>query len=111
MLLFTAAFARLPRLVALMYGAWMNTHDNAEDDKDNLSEELRDLAMLHPTYSNLELKEARAQLYRYFDLAWRIFVRLEREGKLDALNLTGKPVNLKLNSESLDPPFKHVPPP
>ena len=51
------------------------------------------LADLHPDYSELELNEAHARLRRYFDIAWAIFARLEREGKLDELNLTGCNVN------------------
>lgn len=51
-------------------------------------EELRLLAELHPDYDQVELEEARATLYRYFDLVWKIFVRLEREGSLDSLSLT-----------------------
>ena len=51
------------------------------------------LAALHPDYSELDLNEAHARLRRYFDLAWAIFVRLEREGKLDELNLTASNVN------------------
>jgi hypothetical protein len=82
----------------------MNTHEMPENKNDERSEELQDLALLHPTYSDLELKEARVKLYGYFDLAWQIFTRLEREGKLDALNLTGKPVNLKLNPKGANPP-------
>ena len=75
----------------------MKTHEISEEDE--LIEELKDLAVLHPTYSRLELEEARAKLYRYFDLAWQIFVRLEQEGKLDELNLTNKPLNLKVNAQ------------
>jgi hypothetical protein len=82
----------------------MNTHEISEDENEELTEELQELALLHPSYSVLELKEARAKLYGYFDLAWQIFTHLEREGKLDALNLTGKPVNLKLNSKGANPP-------
>jgi hypothetical protein len=74
----------------------MNTSETSEVNE--LSEELKDLAVLHPTYSLLELEQARAQLHRYFDLAWQIFVRLEHEGKLGALNLTNQPVNLKVNA-------------
>jgi hypothetical protein len=51
------------------------------------------LASLHPDYSELDLNEAHARLRLYFDLAWEIFMRLEREGKLDELNLTASPVN------------------
>jgi hypothetical protein len=49
----------------------------------NVPEHLRSLARLHPDYSLIELEESYAQLYRYFDLVWGIFVRLEREGRLD----------------------------
>ena len=57
---------------------------------DNLPDDLKELATLHPGYNRLELEESRAQLFRYFDLVWAIFERLEREGKLDSLNLTQK---------------------
>jgi hypothetical protein len=65
---------------------------------EELSASLKDLAQLHPTYSRLELEEAHAQLFSYFDLVWRIFMRLEREGKLDALNLTKKSINPTFNA-------------
>jgi hypothetical protein len=37
--------------------------------------------------------EARAKLRRYFDLAWRIFERLEGEGTPADVNLTVSTVN------------------
>jgi hypothetical protein len=49
----------------------------------NMPDHLRSLARLHPDYKLMELEESHAQLYRYFDLAWGVFVRLEQEGKLD----------------------------
>jgi hypothetical protein len=52
-------------------------------DVDDDNADLADLRILHPDYTDLELEESRAQLYRYFDLAWEVFVRLEEEGKLD----------------------------
>ena len=49
----------------------------------NMPEYMRSLARLHPDYSMIELEESRAQLYRYFNLAWGILLRLEQEGRLD----------------------------
>jgi len=67
----------------------MLTSMQQEEDKHaNVPEHLRSLARLHPDYSLLELEESHAQLYRYFDLVWGIFTRLEREGELDEV-LTG----------------------
>lgn len=51
--------------------------------QNRIPEHLRSLVRLHPDYSLIELEESRAQLYRYFDLAWGIFLRLEQEGRLD----------------------------
>jgi hypothetical protein len=53
------------------------------DPDDGDDSDLADLKLLHPDYTDLELKESRAQLYQYFDLAWEVFTRLEREGKLE----------------------------
>jgi hypothetical protein len=41
----------------------------------------------------LEDGERRDELVAYFDLAWEIFVRLEREGKLGISSLTTPEVN------------------
>lgn len=51
------------------------THDSEEQLQD-------DLVLLHRIYPNLnreQLLEAKEHLDRYFDLAVRIFLRLERE--------------------------------
>ena len=55
----------------------METH--SKDSQEQLQEEL---AMLHRDFPNLkreQLLEAKENLDRYFDLAVRIFLRLERE--------------------------------
>jgi len=62
------------------------------------------LAALYPHYTEAELIEAAAQLRRYFDLAWKVFVRLEREGKLNQLNLTVPKVNPTVNPLKLTDP-------
>ena len=41
----------------------------------------------------LEAAELSAELHDYFDLAWEIFARLEREGKLGISDLTTSEVN------------------
>jgi len=75
--------------------------DNTDDLKDEtLRKDLQALALLHPTYTDLELREAHARLYRYFDLVWGMLVRLEDEGKIGELNLTGSMVNLKVNADA-----------
>ncbi len=56
---------------------------NLPHEQSSIPEHLRSLARLHPDYSRIELEESHAQLYRYFDLVWGIFVRLEQEGKLN----------------------------
>lgn len=81
----------------------------AQNANDNLPDDLAELANLHPAYNRLELEEAKAKLWSYFDLVWAIFVRLEREGKLDGLNLTGKPSGPTVkgpvpNTSQLSPP-------
>jgi hypothetical protein len=80
----------------------MNRREISEAN--DLPEELKDLAILHPTYSRVELEEARAQLFRYFDLVWEVFVRLESEGKLGFLNLTKDGVNPTVKPQT---PHKH----
>jgi hypothetical protein len=54
-------------------------HPIAEDSQQQIQE---DLILLHRIYPNLtrqQLLEAKENLDRYFDLAVRIFLRLERE--------------------------------
>jgi hypothetical protein len=56
-------------------------------------------------------QERRTELLDYFDLAWDIFVRLEREGRLDALNLTSSQVNPTVkppNVRETDQPNKNA---
>jgi len=89
----------LPLHAQSVYAPLMSDSNHVDQNIEELTEELQDLAILHPTYSRIELEEARAQLYRYFDLVWEVFVHLESEGKLDALNLTNKPLNLKVNAD------------
>jgi len=43
--------------------------------------------------SQTNIDEARAKLHRYFELAWKVFIRLENEGRLDEINLTASKVN------------------
>ena len=68
---------RLPAFDLRSYASWMETH--SKDSQEQLQEEL---AMLHRDFPNLkreQLLEAKENLDRYFDLAVRIFLRLERE--------------------------------
>ena len=83
--------ALLPKRCSTRYCAIMPISDTSQQSGEQKPR--RSLADLHPDYSELELNEAHARLRRYFDLAWAIFVRLEREGKLDDLNLTASKVN------------------
>jgi hypothetical protein len=50
---------------------------------DALPEHLQPLAEMYPDYDRLRLEEAHADLYRYFDMVWEMFVRLDKEGKLE----------------------------
>jgi len=57
-------------------------------------EQLQDeMVMLHRVYPNLnreQLLEAKENLDRYFDLAVRIFLRLERERQISPLTVQAK---------------------
>jgi hypothetical protein len=67
----------------------MQEEDNQVDQSSSdLEDDLRSLAAINPGYTRLELEEARARLYRHFDMVWSMFVRLEAEGTLDSLALT-----------------------
>ena len=62
----------------------METH--SKDSQEQLQEEL---AMLHRDFPNLKrerLLEAKENLDRYFDLAVRIFLRLEKEKAQEAFD-------------------------
>ena len=50
---------------------------------------------------NNEELERQNELIDYFDLAWQIFTRLEKEGKLDALNLTSGRLNPTVKPENV----------
>ena len=50
--------------------------------------------------NNVE-SERQNDLIDYFDLAWQIFTRLEKEGKLDALNLTSGRLNPTVKPENV----------
>ena len=52
----------------------MTNSSNIQDSPD-----FSDLRKLHPDYTDLELQQSHDQLYAYFDLAWSIFTRIERE--------------------------------
>jgi hypothetical protein len=63
---------------------WMKPHP--KDSQEQLQDEL---VMLHRVYPNLnreQLLEAKENLDRYFDLAVRIFLRLEQEQNGDAFD-------------------------
>ncbi len=47
-----------------------------------LHDKLRPLRTLYPEYTEVELEEAYENLMRYFDRAWKVFVRLRDEGRL-----------------------------
>jgi hypothetical protein len=51
----------------------------------------------------LKKLERREELIAYFDLAWEIFVRLERDGKLGTSNLTIPKVNPTVNPPTAPP--------
>jgi hypothetical protein len=62
---------------------------NAEDSEEQLQEGLVLLHRIYPNLNRQQLVEAKENLDRYFDLAARIFLRLEREEAsrlLDASN-------------------------
>lgn len=68
--------------------AWMETA--SRDSQEQLQD---DLVMLHRIYPNLnreQLLEAKENLDRYFDLAVRIFLRLEREENKESFDTTAE---------------------
>lgn len=68
--------------------SWMEHH--SKDSQEQLQEEL---AMLHRDFPNLkreQLLEAKENLDRYFDLAVRIFLRLEKERAKTPFDTTKK---------------------
>ena len=63
--------------------AWMELSSNSEEQLQD------DLILLHRIYPNLnrkQLLEAKENLDRYFDLAVRVFLRLEREQNSSAVD-------------------------
>ena len=64
---------------------------------DERDPKLDHLASLHPTYSQLELREAQAQLRQYFDLAWEIFSRITEQNEPSEINLTVADLNPMVN--------------
>jgi hypothetical protein len=63
--------------------AWMELSSNSQEQLQD------DLVLLHRVYPNLnrkQLLEAKENLDRYFDLAVRIFLRLEQEQNGDAFD-------------------------
>ena len=80
-------FFRIDFLVSILLMQFNEHAHNA----DVLPEHLRPLAELYPVYDRLRLEEAHADLYRYFDMVWEMFIRLDKEGKLEqALTLARK---------------------
>jgi hypothetical protein len=55
-------------------------YPNREDSQEQLQEDLILLHEIYPSLNREQLLEAKENLDRYFDLAVRIFLRLEREG-------------------------------
>jgi|1185.fasta_scaffold00023_6 hypothetical protein len=78
----------------------------AEDSQEQIQE---DLVLLHRIYPNLnrhQLLEAKENLDRYFNLAVRIFLRLEREdAALDPTNKNSYDPNTKVDSPT--PPLSN----
>lgn len=68
-----------------------------------IPEELQHLAELHPDYSPLELREGQAQLRQYFDIAWKIFSRMERPESATEINLTTANLNPMVKPPSGSP--------
>lgn len=55
---------------------------------------------LHPGYDARQAEESLENLRTFFDLAWAIFLRLEREGLLDKLDLTASSPDPTMKVES-----------
>ena len=67
--------------------AWMELSSNSEEQLQD------DLILLHRIYPNLnrkQLLEAKENLDRYFDLAVRVFLRLEREQNSSSVDTQSK---------------------
>jgi hypothetical protein len=58
----------------------------AEDSQEQIQENLVLLHRIYPNLNREQLLEAKEHLDRYFDLAVRIFLRLEREEALGMLD-------------------------
>jgi hypothetical protein len=65
----------------MFYDVGMQANDEQQAPT-QLHDKLRPLRTLYPDYTEAELQEAYENLMRYFDRAWKIFVRLRKEGRL-----------------------------
>lgn len=61
------------------------THSPEQPRQELIEKELEILSSLHPTYTQEQLREARDNLIRYFDLVWEIFLKMRKDGRLDAI--------------------------
>ena len=68
-----------------------------------LPDALRGLAKLHPRYNRSELEQAHALLMSHFEDVWQMFLRLERDGLLQGVNLTEVEVNSTVNPQRSKP--------
>jgi hypothetical protein len=75
-------------------------------DQTGLSDELQGLARLHPGYNKSQLEQAHAQLIRHLEDAWQTFLRFEREGLLNRLNLTAPQLNPTVKPLRSKPPHQ-----
>jgi len=66
----------------MFYDIGMQDNDEQQQEPTQLHDKLGPLRTLYPTYTDAELEEAYENLMRYFDRAWKIFVRLREEGRL-----------------------------
>lgn len=56
-----------------------------EKEKARLERKLVLLRQLHPDYTEDQIHESYANLVHYFDLVWKIFVRMRADGTLDRI--------------------------
>jgi hypothetical protein len=59
------------------------------------------LSRLHPTYTRRQLEECRENFLHYLDFVWKVYRRMQADGRLDSL-LTEEKVNHMVNP--LSPP-------
>ncbi len=70
----------------------MNNLDESSKEDEKIQRRVEMLRPLHPGYSDEELRQAYENLIHYFEMVWRFYERMLRDGSLDRLfDNTSKP--------------------